>query len=96
MKRVIVAKTEKEDEFLVGRIGQRRRYNFLLDACQEVLPFGHDMWNAVAQKCKKECGDSGWSRHEDACKKKFKKLAFMKVPTGSTEMLAEVELAKIF
>jgi hypothetical protein len=38
-----------------------------------VLPYdGHDMWNAVAQKCNQECGDSELSRHRDACRKKFK------------------------
>ena len=72
----------------------KEEVQILLDAWQEALPCGHDMWNAVAQKCKEECGDNGWSRHGDAGKKKSKKLAFMKVLTGSTEMTAEVEMAK--
>jgi hypothetical protein len=40
-----------------------------------------------AQKCgAEECGDGDWERHRDKCKKKFEKLAFMKVPTRSTKM----------
>mmetsp|Transcript_12680 Transcript_12680/g.23765 ORF Transcript_12680/g.23765 Transcript_12680/m.23765 type:complete len:377 (-) Transcript_12680:42-1172(-) len=78
-----------------GKNWSKREVELLLHFVEEQLPCGRDMWNNVASLCSNTWnGENSWARQGDACKKKFEKLAFMKAPTGTTEVPAEVKKAK--
>jgi hypothetical protein len=78
-----------------GKNWSNAEVELLLHFVEEELPCGRDMWNNVAALCSKMWdGDDCWARPGDACKKKFEKLAFMKAPTGTTEIPVEVRKAK--
>ena len=81
----------------VGRKRGSKRYTSsqidnLLDAVEEILPCGRNMWEAVSLRCNDK--DKGCIRNGESCKIKFHKMAFAKKPTGQSEIPIQIRRAK--
>jgi hypothetical protein len=76
-----------------GRNWTAEEIKILFEAMEEILPCGREMWEATAAKCA-EISVEEWTRNGESCKKKFEKMALMKVPTGTTEVPPDVKKAK--
>ena len=83
------SKKGKGGRKLGGRNWTVEEVKICFEAMEEILPCGREMWEAMAVKCAKICVED-WTQNGESCKK-IKKMALMKVPTGTTVMPPEVK-----
>ena len=88
---------EKSDGKQGKKLGKKNwndtEITLLLDATEEALPCGKEMWEKVATQCLSQI--QGWCRAGVACKAKFEKMAFAKNLLGRLKYLCTSNVQRI-